>query len=323
MSPSDNPKVSVCIPTYNCAGYLRLAIASVLAQNYQNLEIVIVDNCSTDSTVILVEEFAKNSDNNIRFYRNGRNIGLVGNLNRCLEYARGTYIKFLMADDVLLPNCLERMAFWLDSKQDITLVACGRRIIDEYGQELAVHRYSSGQVVVSGSQAIAECLFGSNFIGEPTAVMFRKSSLKGKFREDLPQVLDMDMWFRLLEQGDLLYIGEPYCAVRRHADQMTLANIKSGALVDDNIKLFETYSHKSYIKYSLRLSIQHKIYMTYRVWISRKYVSDKKRRDVLNRYGSTVVYWLIPVAWFLLSFVKRTIAIFKKLVQSRSSMYCM
>ena len=306
--------MSVCIPAFNAAEYLRQSVESVLEQSCRDFEIVIVDNCSTDQTGALIDELLKNSAGRIRYYKNDRNIGLVGNLNRCLEYAQGMYIKFLMADDLLLPGCLEQMAIGLDTCKSVTLVASGRLIIDEHGRELAISRYSNTNVVIPGKQAITECLFGSHYIGEPTAVMFRKSDLEGKFREDLPQVVDMDMWFRLLERGDLLYMGEPLCAIRQHADQMTHANIQSGALVEDNIKLFEAYSHKAYIKPSLRLAAQHKVYMTYRVWMSRKYISSEKKKMVLNRYGSTLAYWLMPMGWFLLNFKRRAFTSLRRLL---------
>lgn len=322
MVDSNAPKVSVCIPTFNAADYLRQAIESVLWQDYQDFEIVIVDNCSTDHTVSVVSEFQQLSNGRIRFYQNDRNIGLVGNLNRCLEYAKGTYIKFLMADDMLLPGCLEQMAIGLDTYKSVTLVAGGRLIIDENGRELTISRYSNTNVVVPGKQVITECLFGSHYIGEPTAVMFRKSDLEGKFREDMPQVLDIDMWFRLLERGDLLYMGGPLCVIRQHAEQMTHANIQSGALVEDNIKLFEAYSHKEYIKPSLHLAAKHKVYMAYRVWMSRKYISSEKKKMVLNRYGSTLAYWLIPVGWLLLNFKRHAYALLKRLLQLESKARC-
>ena len=307
MTLSNMPNLSVCIPTFNCAEYLRHAVESVLVQSYQNLEIVIVDNCSTDHTVTLVEELIKKSSGNIRFYKNDRNIGLVGNLNRCLEYAQGTYIKFLMADDLLLPGCLEQMAIGLDTYKSVTLVASGRLIIDEHGCKLTISRYSNTNIVVHGKQVITECLFGSNYIGEPTAVMFRKSDLKGRFREDLPQVVDMDMWFRLLEEGDLLYMGEPLCAIRQHAGQMTHANIQAGALVEDNIKILEAYAQKSYLQTTWFLMLQHKLLMTYRVWISRKFISDAKRDMVLDRYASKSAYMLMPAVGLALRLKKRIV----------------
>lgn len=322
MFMSNIPKVSVCIPIFNAAEYLRQSIGSVLEQNYQDFEIIVVDNCSTDHSASLVSELQQSSNGRIRFFQNDRNIGLVGNLNRCLEYAAGAYIKFLCADDLLLPGCLEQMAAGLDAQQSVKLVAGGRSIIDQQGCKLTIRRYSSSDVTVPGKQAITECLFGSHYIGEPSAVMFRKSDLAGGFREDMPQVLDMDMWFRLLEQGDLLYIGEPLCAIRQHADQMTHANIKSGALVDDNIKLFEAYSHKAYIKPTLPLVAQHKVYIAYRVWMSRKYISSEKRDLVLHRYGSVLAYWLMPIVWFMLNLKKRFSGLLKRFLSQGSKLPC-
>ncbi len=311
MADSNTPRVSVCIPAFNAADYLHQAIQSVLDQNYQNFEIVVVDNCSTDHTVNLVGKLQQLSSGRIRFYQNDRNIGMVGNLNRCMELAKGAYIKFLCADDLLLPGCLEQMVAGLDAQESVKLVACGRSIIDKQGHKSTIRRYSRSDVTIPGKQAITECLYGSHYIGEPSAVMFRKSGLEGGFREDLPQVLDIDMWFRLLEQGDLLYLGTPLCAIRQHDGQMTNANIQSGALIDDNIKLFEAYSHKAYIKPTLRLIAQRKVYIAYRVWMSRKYISSEKRERVLHRYGSVLAYWLMPMAWFMLNLKKRFFGLLK------------
>jgi glycosyltransferase involved in cell wall biosynthesis len=276
-----------------------------LSQSYRDFEIVVVDNCSTDNTAALVHKIQKTNKSRIRFFKNDYNIGMVGNLNKCLEYATGAYIKFLCADDLLLPGCLEQMAAQLDSQESVKLVAGGRSIIDQQGRSLSIRRYSAKTVLVDGKQAITDCLFGSHYIGEPSAVMFRKNDLNGCFREDLPQVLDIDMWFRLLEAGDLLYIGMPLCAIRQHADQMTNANIKSGALIDDNIKLFETYAHKPYIKSTLPLILKRKVYIAHRVWMSRKFISIEKRSLVLKQHGSILAYWLMPVIWFTFNFKKR------------------
>ena len=320
MTGLNIPKVSVCIPTFNAAEYLQQAVLSVMEQDYPDFEIVLVDNCSTDNTASLVNELQQSSNGLLRFYQNDRNIGMVGNLNRCMEYAKGTYIKFLCADDLLLPGCLEQMTTELDRQQSISLVASGRSIINQHGDQLTLRLYSTKNVRVSGKQAITECLFGSHYIGEPSAVMFRKSDVKEGFREDLPQVLDIDMWFRLLEQGDLLYIGKPLCAIRQHADQMTNANIKSGALIDDNIKLFEDYSHKVYIKPTLRLIIQRKVYMAYRVWMSRNYISSEKRDMVLHKYGSPLAYWLMPALWFMVNLKLRIFGLLKCALSHRSKL---
>jgi glycosyltransferase involved in cell wall biosynthesis len=294
------PKVSICIPVYNGERFLQQAVESALRQSYSDFEILIIDNASTDGTVKCAEEMTSASGK-VRLYINDQNIGLVGNLNRCLDLAKGDYIKFLMADDLLQPDCLERMVVPLESHQSVKLVTCGRRIIDALGNKLGTKAYLRDDCIVQGGKVITRCLFGGNYIGEPSAVMFRKCDVTGIFREDLPQLSDMDMWFQLLELGDLFSIAKPLCAFRTHAAQMTNANVKSGILVEDNIKLFETYSQKPYLDITWLLKSQHKLLMTYRIWMSRKYTSYEKRQFALNHYAYKFIYPFMPVIEFALN----------------------
>lgn len=295
------PKVSVCIPVYNAADYIRQAIDSVLVQNFRDYEIVIVDNSSTDATVSVIEDATKRAAGNVRFYRNDRNIGLVANLNKCLEYARGDYIKFLCADDLLLPGCIEAMARALDHNHSATLVGCTRTTIDKHGRNLGSKRYPGNGTVIGGHEVITRCLFGGNFIGEPSAVMFRRRQAADGFQESMPQLSDMDMWFRLLEQGDFIVLKQSLCAVRLHTTQVTHANTMSDVLVRDNVTLFDAYSRKAYIRLTFRGTIRHKILIAYRTWMSRKYISDESRRMVLQKYSHTWIYQLMPLAVLILS----------------------
>src|ERR1700691_6171602 len=94
------PKVSVLIPTYNYARYLAEAIESVLEQDFQDFELLIVDDCSSDNTAEVVQPFCAR-DARVRFAVNPTNLGMVNNWQRCLDHARGSYIKFLFGDDTL------------------------------------------------------------------------------------------------------------------------------------------------------------------------------------------------------------------------------
>src|SRR3972149_3665070 len=106
------PKVSVCIPSYNHARYIGASIESVLAQSFEDWELVIVDNFSTDDTQAVVKSFR---DPRIRSYASDRNVGLVRNWNRCVSLARGEYVGILPADDIYLPRMLERSVGRLDA----------------------------------------------------------------------------------------------------------------------------------------------------------------------------------------------------------------
>ena len=105
---SDAPEVSVCIPAYEAEGWIEPAVRSALEQTHGDLEVVVVDNDSTDGTVARVSALAL-EDPRVRLYANSRNLGVYRNFNRALALSRGRYIKFLCADDVLEPDCVERM----------------------------------------------------------------------------------------------------------------------------------------------------------------------------------------------------------------------
>lgn len=287
------PKVSVCIPTFNGAAYVKDALDSVLGQSYRNFEIVIVDNDSTDGTEAIVEEFRACSDKVI-YFKNSINIGISANFNKCLEYARGEYIKFLCVDDLLLPLCLEMMVNALDEHPAVSLVCGGRFSIDTLGQNFDLRRYSSKRQVVPGYMVITRCLFGRNYIGEPSAVMFRKSDVKSRFRVDLPQLMDMEMWLRLLEVGALLNIEIPLCSIRFHRERMTQENIKLGRLIEDNFRIFDEFSNRPYLKSTAWLNAKHKVLTTYRVWVSRKFITCETKTSVLRRSGMRIIYPLMP-----------------------------
>ena len=110
-----NPKVSVLIPTYNYAHYLPEAIDSVLAQTFEDFEVIIVDNCSTDNTEEIVMEYLQ-KDKRIQYFKNEENIGPYRNYNQCLLYASGEYIKFLNADDKFAPTLLEKFVHILENQ---------------------------------------------------------------------------------------------------------------------------------------------------------------------------------------------------------------
>jgi glycosyltransferase involved in cell wall biosynthesis len=123
-----NPKVSVLIPTYNYAHFLDETIQSVLNQTYNDYELIIVDNKSTDDTLEVVDKYL--GDRRIHFYQNATNLGLSGNWNKCLEYATGEYIKFLCADDKFHPEMLRKFVSVMDENPTVSLVTCDKESIN-------------------------------------------------------------------------------------------------------------------------------------------------------------------------------------------------
>lgn len=294
------PKISVCIPVKNGGAFLPLAVESVLRQSDHDTELIVVDNCSTDGTAQWIEQKAAGTPR-VRFYRNPTDIGMTANFNACLKQATGEYVKFLCADDLLLPQSLRRMARVLDSDPKVVLVVGARRLIDENGAEIGTRSYTGRDAAVPGTQAISRCLFGGNDIGEPSAVMFRRPSAQRGFDEAFSQLMDLEMWFHLLEQGDMASLAEAVCAIRRHSGQLTEKSITSGKLIDENIALFATYGAKPYVRKTFFSMCMRKARMAYRVWICRDSLTVQRRNQILGQHASKLFYYFCvpPVAAIL------------------------
>jgi glycosyltransferase involved in cell wall biosynthesis len=209
--------VSVLIPTYNGARHIRPALDSVLAQSGVCLEVIVVDDDSIDGTADVVESYA---DPRIRVIRNPARLGAEGNWNRALELATGKYIKLLPQDDLLQPRSLAAQVATLDADADeaIALVFGSREIIGPTGKVLA-RRGFRGAVPgrIAATTLLRQCVRrGTNVIGEPGAVLFRRTLAQrvGRFDGQQGFVIDLDYWIRLLAHGDAWYIAEPVSSFR-------------------------------------------------------------------------------------------------------------
>ena len=238
--------VSVCIPTFNYARFLPDAIASVSRQTFGDFELIVIDNGSTDGTDRVVAGFARREPR-LRYFQNARNLGMCGNFNRALELASGEYVKILCADDWLAPSALERSVAALAQHPQGALVTTGRLLVSEAREPLGVERYCGKARVVSGHAVINRCLFGANYVGEPSAVTFRRALAVRGFDERYSQLLDLEMWIRLLERGALICLPEPLTMIRLHDAQTTRTNAGAGRIVEDRKRLFALYGAKPYV----------------------------------------------------------------------------
>ena len=140
------PTVSVCIPTYNRKDYLKEALESIFAQTYQDYEVVVVDDGSTDGT----DQMIKEAGYNVRYYW-AEHIGQAAARNKLIELAQGEYITFLDSDDLLFPNAVQKLMDVIDSYSP-EVVAYGSHIgIDENGKRLRTkqRRLPSGNIVIN------------------------------------------------------------------------------------------------------------------------------------------------------------------------------
>lgn len=127
------PRVSIGVPVYNGQRYLRYTLDSLLAQTFPDLEIIVTDNCSTDSTPGIVQDYAAR-DRRVKYVRNGMNLGPARNFNRSIELARGGYFKWNSADDVCAADFVEKCVKVLDADPSVVLVYPRTSVIDAEGK---------------------------------------------------------------------------------------------------------------------------------------------------------------------------------------------
>ncbi len=223
------PLVSILIPAYHVK-YFRQAFQSALAQTYPNIEIVISDDSPGDSTRRYVEEGQWPVPVRYQFNPDRHDRG-HSNFNRCFRMAQGEYIKFLCDDDLLAPNCVERMMTALLDHPEATLATSPRQRIDADGQPLdnseATLPPITEDALVDGPSLCRAVLTAMvNCIGEPTVPLLHRSALDCSGGDILTyaghwpgSLSDVAMWFTALRQGHCVYLAEPLSSFRVHGSQ--------------------------------------------------------------------------------------------------------
>lgn len=236
--PNSYDLVTVCIPTYNGSPYLEACVSSVINQTYKFLEILIIDDGSSDGTMEVISHFTR-QDKRVKSILNIRQLGLPRNWNKCLEVATGQWVKFLFQDDLLERTCIEKM---LKSANNIPIIVCGRKFIlnstsEEYNINFIkqYNRYNmealfNGKTYISPIElrnTVVENLIW-NFIGEPTAVIFKKKLIEeyGNFNTHLIQICDIEFWIRVASHTGMIFIPEPLVYFRLHDNSTTIRNLR-------------------------------------------------------------------------------------------------
>lgn len=256
-----SPKISVLVPTYNYARYLPEAVESVLEQDWRDFELIIADDASADDSWRVISRYAA-KDSRIRAQQHRANLGMVQNWNWCLSEARGEYVKFVFGDDKLVkPYALRRLMELMETNPSATVAASARVVIGSDSQGTETWDAFGATGVHEGVEVIARCLeTGVNQVGEPSAVMFRRRDATRGFDLQYRQLVDLEMWFALLEKGGFAYTAEPLCAFRKHAEQQTQQNVRSGILAEETARLVWNYHEKPYLQTQLEKLLFTQVY---------------------------------------------------------------
>lgn len=244
------PLVSICIPTFNGELFIKNTLLSALSQTFPNIEIIVSDDSSTDRTCEIADHALRDSKFPYRILKHAR-LGLVENWNFCIEQAKGKYIKFLFQDDHLESTCVQKLVEVAEREANIGMVF-SRRGVESVGgtmipaDSMDLHRgWSRLQKIQKGSDLLHDPKLLANPInkvGEPTTVLLNKEVLKslGGFDPKLRQLVDVDMWLRIMMVSNIGFVDEQLSTFRLHQGQATRDNVKTGIIQRD----WETFYRK-------------------------------------------------------------------------------
>jgi glycosyltransferase involved in cell wall biosynthesis len=227
-----SPRVSVVVPSYNNEAYIAETIRGVLAQTYQDFELVVADHSSTDGTWAILQEFT--DDPRVRLFTTPAGGGAERNWNRVTEEAQGELVKLVCGDDVLYPRALEIQVAAYDAEDaGVAMVASSRDIVDASGRPV-VRDHGLGGLSgrVPGAVALRRgVLKGANIFGEPFCVLARRDALErvGGWHGDPGFMIDQGTYCRMLLDGDLVATPGPIGAFRVSATQLSVAMAREQA----------------------------------------------------------------------------------------------
>lgn len=202
--------ISIVLPIYNGEKYMRQSIDSVLAQTYQNWELLIMDDGSTDQTASIAQEYA-NRDARIHYYKNPQNLRLPENLNRGFSLTKGAYLTWTSDDNYYYPKALETMYFALkEQRKEFAFASCD--VIDGEGKIvecIMVNNHAPKKIV--GCNPVGACFLYTRHVYETV----------GEYDPKLTLVEDLDYWQRICMNFSPACISEKLYAYRWHDDALT------------------------------------------------------------------------------------------------------
>ncbi|MDE3946029.1 glycosyltransferase family 2 protein, partial [Glaesserella parasuis] len=136
------PLVSVIIPCYNAENFVESAVRSIMEQTYSNLEIIVINDCSSDNTGEILKRLAE-EDPRIKYIENEQNLKLPKTLNKGINLAKGDYIARMDSDDISLPVRLEKQVEFMLSNKNIDIVGCNMQHMDVYSRRLLYRSHMS------------------------------------------------------------------------------------------------------------------------------------------------------------------------------------
>ena len=212
----EEPVVSVIMPAYNGETYIAEAIESIQKQTYPNWELIIIEDCSTDRTLSVIEGYLQ--DQRIKLFRNEYNLGIAASRNKAMELAGGKYIATQDDDDISLPDRLEAEVVFLNEHPEIDATAGYWIAVNETGEKVQnIHN------AFKNPKYVKACLLFQDCIGNGSA-MFRKDFVLANnlyYRDHMLGMEDYGFWIDFSKHGDISAVDRIVYKQRQHLKQET------------------------------------------------------------------------------------------------------
>lgn len=297
------PKVSILVPVYNRAKIILETLNSAVNQTYKNIEIIVVDNKSTDNTYEVIKEFAR-SYPNVKVYQNEENIGPVRNWRKCLDYATGEYAKFLWSDDLIAPTFIEKTLPYLVEHDDVGFVFTGTEIFDDITGQRTKAYFIGDTGIYYTKKFIEGSLLGGPFPVSPGCALFRKKDIEKNLLIDIPNKIGSDFKMHAIGNDVLIYlltakdypkfafINETLSFFRSHKDSITISSDILDLAILYNIA--KAYFVENYIKdYNLKRKFNAKL-MLFLLKHCKSNIRIKKVQDFYyNDHNINISYFYL------------------------------
>lgn len=254
----DNPLVSILIPVYNRESFIEETVHSALNQTYKNIEIIIVDNNSTDKTWAKVKKLS-NIDKRIKVFQNSKNIGPVKNWKRCIDEAKGIYGKILWSDDLISPSFLKETIPFIKN-EEVGFVFSGTEIFENNSNKKSL-RYVIGETgTYESTEYIKGILFNNKYPVSPGCALFRLIDLKRNLLIDIPNKVNSDFSTHAIGNDLLLFL-------------LTASKYKKFAFINKKLSFFRAHEDSISVKsYGAKLNLH---YMLAKAYFMEQYMNKE------------------------------------------------
>ncbi len=311
--------ISVVMSNYNTDElYLRASIESILNQTYENFEFIIVDDCSTDNSLNVIESY---SDKRIKLIKNKQNMGLTKSLNIAIKEAKGEFIARMDADDISLPQRFEKQVEFLTSNHKY--IACGTaiKIIGGHKEGKIIHR------TIPDIETFRIYLLFGNYpnIAHPTA-MFNHSLLKKyniEYDENCLLAQDYKMWVSCSKYAPCYNIDEVLLQYRVHdkavsIEKQQLQNDIATQIITEQLQALEVSCDDEILEIHRNFLLERKEYnLKFKKWI-KKLIARNKIYKVYNSHKLKTILWQrwAEISYFALAKTRNPIKMIKILVNT-------